>query len=145
MVFTIVGCLFVKRILSIVSAFFYEIPYYPVIVKILPRILFREFAPAFGTLKVVLKAAGNFENCCESRPWMYTREIGQWDRRKDWKEIWCGFRNHCQNLFQVFSEKQAELFYLFFSVTGQVKHIKTVRECTGSGTIQEAFKQNIHL
>jgi hypothetical protein len=66
MVFTIVGCLFVKKIQNIVSANFYEISYFPVIVKILPRILFREFVPAFWTLKVVMKVADT-ENCCENR------------------------------------------------------------------------------
>jgi hypothetical protein len=65
MVFTIVGCLLVKKIQSKVSANFYEIP---VIVKIFPRILFREFVPAFWTLKVVPKAACDPENCSESRP-----------------------------------------------------------------------------
>jgi hypothetical protein len=49
MVFTIVGCLFVKKIQSIISAIFYEIPCFPVIVKILPKVLFREFVPAFCT------------------------------------------------------------------------------------------------
>ncbi len=91
-------------------------------------------------LKVVPKPACDFENCSESRRWMYTRK--NWPMRAKESLNRNLMRPSEQLLELVFSKKQAKTSYWFFSRTKQAKHLKTICACQEStDLILKAFKQ----
>jgi hypothetical protein len=94
------------------------------IVKILPVTLFRGPVPAFReppvTLKVVRKAACDSENCSESWPWMYTRDIHPMRVKESRNINLLQLAKQSLELVSVFKEASRNLTFIFmFNKQGQ--------------------------